>query len=144
MWNRCAAHMPLQRTRRIPTAYPGRKARAALQIIGKICAMTCLLIGPKIWEARAAIGRVAGFLFLVAGRVGNSASVIQMTHVFRDLHGTVSHRNLQKLFPFGSKGEMGDTVEFTSCTDLHKAVGECVRAGSRSKSGSKVKDTDLN
>ena len=61
--------------------------------------MTCLLIGPKIWEARAAMGRVAGFLFLIAGRVGNSANVIQMTYVFRGLHGTVSHRHLQKLFP---------------------------------------------
>ena len=72
-------------------ANPGREARAALQIIGKICAMRCLLIGPKILEARAAIGRESrfgdrvaeqscgGFLFLLAGRVCNSACTIQMT-----------------------------------------------------------------
>ena len=80
MWIRCAAHMPLQRTQRIPTADPGRETRAALQIIGKICAMRCLLIGPKILEACAAIGRekscfwiasrskvVAAFSFLSLG-----------------------------------------------------------------------------
>ena len=57
MWKRYAVHMPLQRTRSIPTANPGRGARAAVQIIGMICAMRCLLIGPKILEARAAIGK---------------------------------------------------------------------------------------
>ena len=108
MWNRCAVHMP----RRIPTADPGREARAAFQIIGKICAMRCLLIDPEISEARAEIGKEkisfwdrvteqgrGGFLFVVAGKVGNSASMIQMTHFFIRLHGAVSHRCLQKTFP---------------------------------------------
>ena len=52
-----AVHMSLRKTRRIPTANPGREARAALQIIRVICAMRCLLIGPKILEAHVAIGR---------------------------------------------------------------------------------------
>ena len=44
-WSRFALHMPLRSTRRIQTANPGRDARAALQIIGMICSMRCLLIG---------------------------------------------------------------------------------------------------
>ena len=56
--------MPLRSTRRIPTANPGRDARAALQIIGMICSMRCLLIGPKILEARAAIGAAKSRTFL--------------------------------------------------------------------------------
>ena len=69
---------------------------------------------------------MAAFLFLIAGSVGISASMIQMTHMFTGFHGAVSHRRLQKLFPFGCESEKGDTVVFTSCTDLRKAVGMCV------------------
>ena len=81
-------------------------------------------------------------MFLIAGGVGSSASMTQMTHIFIGLHGAMSHRSLQTLFfTFGCKGEKGDTVVFSSCTDFCKAVGECVRVGSRSKPGSKAKDT---
>ena len=143
--------MWLQRTRRIPTAGPGREARAALQIIGMLCAMRCLLIGPKILEARVTIGRensrfgialrsnaLAAFGFLSLERVGNSASMIQMTPIFIGLQGAVSHRRLQKSFlPIrGVRAKKGDTVVFSSFTDFCKAVGECVRVGSRSKPGS--------
>ena len=58
--------MPLQRTRRIPTANPGREARAALHIISKIFAVRCLLIGPKILEARAAIGAAKSRIWIAS------------------------------------------------------------------------------
>ena len=95
--------MPLQRTRRLPTASPGRETRAALHIIGMICAMRCPLISPKILKARVATGKEksliwvaeqgrGGLLFLIAGRVGNFASMIQVTHIFIGFHRVVSHR----------------------------------------------------
>ena len=43
------------------------------------------------------------------------------------LFRALSHGCPQKLFfPFGCKGEKGDTVVITSCTDFRKAVDECV------------------
>ena len=139
-------------TRRIPTANLGREARAASQI-----AMRRLLIGPKILEARAAIGIAksrflnrgteqgrGGLLFLIAGRVGNSASMIHMTHVFTGLHGAMYATDVFKNLSSHSevRSEKGDTVVFTSSTDFLKAVDECARIGSRSKPGSKANDTD--
>ena len=90
----------------------------------------------KILQARVAIGkrkisfadRVAeqgrgGFLFLITGRVGNSASMIQMTHLFTGLHGAVSLRFLQELFfPLGCEGVHGSTVMFSSCTNFRNTV----------------------
>ena len=63
--------------------------------------MICAVRSP---EARAAIGTaksfflngvteqgLGGLLFLIAGRVGNSASMIHETRVFIGLHGAVGH-----------------------------------------------------
>ena len=86
--DRCAVHTPLQGTRRIPTANPGREALAALHSIGKICAIRSLLIGPKVLEAEQGRGDL---LFPTTGRVGNSASMLQMTYRFKGFHCAVSH-----------------------------------------------------
>ena len=80
-----------------------REARAALHIIGNICAIRCLLIGPKIFEARAAFGTGkiteqgrGGHLFLITGRVGNSDSMILVTHIFIRFHGAVTRKKGRK------------------------------------------------
>ena len=45
--------------------------------------------------------------------------------------------------PFSRKGEKGDTVVFSSCTDLRKAVNKCFGVGSRSLPGGKAGATYL-
>ena len=37
-WNRFVVYTPLHSNRRVPTANPGREARAAVHITGRICA----------------------------------------------------------------------------------------------------------
>ena len=76
-------------------------------------------------------------LLIVAGIVGNFASMIEVTHNIRGFHGAVSqHRRLQKLYhrrlqktfyPIREyEAKRVDTVVITSCTDLRKAVSKCL------------------
>ena len=117
---RCNEHEEIQRL------IQGGRPRAALDIIGKdLCHEVSRLIGPRfcrhVWRSDRKISfvdRIAeqgrgGFLFLITGRVGNSASMIQMTHIFTGLHSAVSLRCLQELFfASGCEGGNGSTVMF--------------------------------
>ena len=86
---------------------------------------------------------MAASLFLVAGRVGNFASMVQVTHIFVGLHGAVGHRRLQEyIIPFKREGEDGSTFVFTSCTNFRKAVDECARIDCRSIPGGMAEDVD--
>ena len=136
MWDRCAVHMLLRRTHRIPTSSPARKISDARHICSKICAVKCLRTGPKAFEIREIIGFgkipfwyfVAehcrgSLLFLIAGSVGNFASMIQVTHISKSVHSAVDHRSLQEyLFPFKTEGEDGSTVPFTGCTNFARPL----------------------
>ena len=109
-WNRFAVHMPLHSNRRMPTANPKREARAARRITGMICATWCLLIGPKILEARVAIGKAksrflsrvtgqshgaeqgrGGLLCSTSGRISDFTSTINPAHILRGPRGAKCH-----------------------------------------------------
>ena len=67
-----------------------------LHILGKRCAMRCLLIGPKILEARAAIGTEKSRVWIASEQGRGSLLFLIATHRFMGFHCAVGHRRPPK------------------------------------------------
>ena len=143
-WNRFAVHMPLHKTRRIPTANPGRAKHPnhRYDLCHEMSADRSQDFGGTFGKRYSKIS----VLDRVTEHRWESQQFCQL-----DPYGTRTHRppwcckplmSSRIFLPFGRQGVNGGTVIVTHGTNFGRAKDKCARIGGRSIRSSKANDTN--